>query len=464
MNALQTLSTLWQSCQLPAPSLACLELTGQEPSLPSSFAVGTAAQASIAAAAMAALELGSIRGAPAQRLSINMRDAALECTGYFNLDGIAPNIWDKFAGLYACKPASDHAWVRIHTNFAHHRDGVLKLLGLPLGPDTEREAVASALKNWSALDFESAASDAGLVVAAVRSFEQWDRHPQAAFVAAQELVKIERIGDAPPLHWPQLGEKAQALSGLKVLELTRILAGPVCGRTLASYGAQVMLVNAPSLPNIASIAETSRGKLSTHIDLTTSSGCEALTRLAREAHVFVQGYRPGGLAKLGFGAKQLAKLRPGIVCVNLSAYGDTGPWAQKRGFDSLVQTATGFNVAEAKASGSAQPKAMPVQILDYATGFLMAFGAQTALRRQALEGGSWQVSLSLARTGLWLRSLGRIEHGFQAEPASCEHLKTSYESGFGQLVALRHAAQFSETPARWTRPSMPPGSHPPQWP
>ena len=178
----------------------------------------------------------------------------------------------------------------------------------------------------------------------------------------------------------------------------------------------------------------------------------------------MQGYRPGGLDTLGFGPIALAQARPGIVCVSLSAYGDSGPWAGKRGFDSLVQTATGFNHAEAEAAGSAQPKPLPMQVLDYATGFLMAFGAQAALRRQSLEGGSWHVRVSLARTALWLRSMGRLTDGFSAPGASFEGMAEEYESGFGKLVALRHAPKFSRTPAHWLRPSMPPGSHAPVWP
>jgi crotonobetainyl-CoA:carnitine CoA-transferase CaiB-like acyl-CoA transferase len=449
---------------MPESRLDSLSLTGAEPVLPSSFAVGTAAQVSMAAAALAALEIGTLRGAAPQQVSVDMREAALECCGYFRLDDRASQGWDKIAGLYACGANGERGWVRLHTNFAHHRDGVLALLGLPTGPETQREAVAQALRAWSATDFEQAATDARLVVAAVRSFEEWDRHPHAPVIAVQPLVSIERIGDASPLDWPALPVGAQALRGLRVLDLTRILAGPVCGRTLAAYGADVMLVNSPHLPNIESIAETSRGKLSVHIDLRKARGMADLQRLVRDAHVFVQGYRPGGLDTLGFGPIALAQARPGIVCVSLSAYGDSGPWAGKRGFDSLVQTAIGLNHAEADAAGSAQPKPLPMQVLDYATGFLMAFGAQAALRRQSLEGGSWHVRVSLARTALWLRSMGRLTDGFSAPGASFEGMAEEYDSGFGKLVALRHAPKFSRTPAHWLRPSMPPGSHAPVWP
>jgi hypothetical protein len=341
---------------------------------------------------------------------------------------------------------------------------VLRLLGLPEGEQTERPAVAAALAQWDALAFEQAASDAGMVVAALRSFEEWDAHPQSAFVAAEPLVAIERIGDAPPSSWPTLPQRDRPLGGLRVLDLTRILAGPFCGRTLAAFGADVMLVNSPHLPNIDAIADTSRGKLSALADLRTATGRSAVQAVLRESDVFVQGYRPGALAALGFGPLDLAKIRPGIVAVSLSAYGETGPWAGKRGFDSLVQTATGFNRAEAQAAGQSQPRPLPMQVLDMASGALMAFGAQAALLRQRREGGSWRVRVSLARTGAWLRELGRIDAGFAAPPADFSGVMENSASGWGDLSAIRPSAEFSETPAGYVRPSMRPGSDPLEWP
>lgn len=463
-RAAAALADLWADAALEPQALERVELSGEQPVLPSSFSVDVAAQSSIAAAALAAAELGRLRNGVHQRVGVSRRDAALECIGLFSVDGRVPPAWDKVSGLYRCGESEPAQYVRIHANFAHHRDGALRLLGCPPGPATEREAVAAALSGWQAEAFEEAAAQAGLVVAAARRFDQWDAHPQARAIAALPLVSIERIGDAPPRTLPALADDARPLQGLRVLDLTRILAGPVCGRTLAAYGADVMLVNSPFLPNIEAIADTSRGKLSTHLDLGLPEGRDALSALLRDAHVMVQGYRPDGLAAKGFGPLQAAALRPGIVYVSLSAYGHEGPWRGRRGFDSLVQTATGFNWAEGQAAGAPQPQALPVQILDYASGFLMAFGAQAALLRQAREGGSWHVRVALARTGLWLRGLGRVSDGLAAvRPDATAFLQTC-DSGFGRLAALPHAARFSKTPAGWSRPSMPPGSHPPRWP
>jgi len=214
------------------------------------------------------------------------------------------------------------------------------------------------------------------------------------------------------------------------------------------------------------VVDTGRGKLSTAIDLRAASGRETLTGLLRDADIFVQGYRPGAIAAFGFGPQDAAKIRPGIVYVSLCAYGHEGPWAKRRGFDSLVQTASGFNAAEAEAFGASAPKALPCQALDHATGYLLAFAALSALARRAERGGSWHVRCSLAQTGSWLRRLGRVEGTKCPDPRSAD-VRDCLEdtpSGFGQLTAVRHAAIMSETPTRWARPTVPLGTDPPAWP
>jgi len=455
---------LWHGAGLPADGLDAIDLSGSGPVLPSSFAVADAIQASMAAAAGVAAELWHRRHGRRQRVHVPREHAVLESCAHFTLDGTAPQLWDKLSGLYPCgADAGETGWVRLHANFAHHRDGALRLLGCPTGPGIGRREVELALRRWRAEDLETAAAEAGLVLAAVRSFAAWDRHAQAQAVRAAPLVRIERIGDAPPRRWPAAAAHQRPLHGLRVLDLTRILAGPVAGRTLAAYGAELLLINSPALPNIEAIAETSRGKRSAWVDLRQEAGRDTLRRLVRDAQVFLQGYRPGGLAALGFGPDELARLRPGIVAVSLSAYGPEGPWADRRGFDSLVQSATGFNLAEAEAAGDSTPRAFPLQAFDYAAGYLLAFGAQAALARQAQEGGSWHVQVSLAGVAHWLRGLGRVDGGFAVQAPSFEPYQVSEPSGFGRLVTIGHAASFSETPAHCRWPSMPPGTHPATW-
>ena len=272
-TTLEPVARLWSGLGLPPEALGHLVLTGTRPALPSSFAVSHAAQYSIAAAALAAAEYRHQRTQRRQRVEIDLRHAAIECRSdhYFTIDGRAIEISDPLTGLYRC---GDGGWVRIHANFAHHREGALALLGCA----PARAAITAALDGWAAGAFEERAAAAGLPIVALRSMQAWDDHPQGKAVAQLPVLTITRIGDAPATllrRSPGPGTASAAappLAGVRVLELTRILAGPVCGRALAAYGADVLLVNSPHLPNIDAIADTSRGKLSTHIDLRTAQG------------------------------------------------------------------------------------------------------------------------------------------------------------------------------------------------
>jgi crotonobetainyl-CoA:carnitine CoA-transferase CaiB-like acyl-CoA transferase len=458
-DARNVLAALWRAADQPEAALGGIELVGAEPVLPSSFAIGTAAQTTIAAAALAAGELWRLRTGRRQGVRVDMRSAAIEFRSerYLRVDAKpCPEYHDPIAGLYRC---GDGRWVRLHTNLPHHRDGVLALLGC----SHDRPAVERVLAGWGAEALEQAAADAGLVVTMGRSFTEWDAHPQGRAIASLPLFSIDRIGEAPPEPLPAAD---RPLAGIRVLDLTRIIAGPVCGRTLAVHGADVLLVTASHLPAMTPLViDTGRGKLSTHIDLRAAGARETLAALVRDADVFVQGYRPGAVASFGFAPQELARLRPGIIYVSLCAYGHDGPWATRRGFDSLVQTASGLNLAEAEAAGASDPKPLPAQALDHATGYLMAFAAMSALARRAERGGSWHVRCSLAQTGYWIRGLGRIR-GIDFPDPGFDDVHDRLEdtpSGFGKLTAVRHAAIMTGTPPCWLKPSVPLGTHPPTW-
>ncbi len=459
-DSMNVLAGVWRGAGCDEAALRDVRFTGAEPVLPSSFAIGTGAQATIGAAALAAAELWRLRTGRRQRVSVDMRHAAVEFRSerYLRVNGKQPDEYhDDIAGLYRC---GDGRWVRLHTNLPHHCSGLLKLLGVP----HDKAVVRRVLGDWKAEALETAAAEAGLVVTACRSFEEWDRHPQGQAIAKLPLFFIEKIGEAPAR--PR-GAAERPLAGIKVLDLTRIIAGPVCGRTLAAHGADVLLVTASHLPSMLPLViDTGRGKLSAAIDLRDAGGRETLTALAHDADVFVQGYRPGAIASRGFNPQETARLKPGIVYASLCAYGYDGPWASRRGFDSLVQNASGLNVAEAEAFGSNEPKPLPTQELDHATGYLLAFAVMTALKRQAKAGGSWHVRVSLAQTGYWFRQLGRID-GVSCPDPRFEDVRDCMEesaSGFGALTAVRHAAVMSETPTHWQRPSVPLGTHAPAWP
>ena len=426
-----------------------LDIAGAEPVLPSSFRVDAAAAASIGAAAVAAAALWRLRTGTEQQVRLTLRDAAaaFRSDRYLRVDGseIAER-WDRIAGAYRTRDG----WVRLQTNLPHHRDGMLRLLGC----DHSRDSVTAQLARWESEAFETAATQAGLCVAAYRDFTAWDAHPHAIALQGQPPLRLDRFADAPPEAMTP-GPQAP-LSGVRVLDLTRVIAGPVAGRTLASYGADVLHITSPNLPNLPDLLlDTARGKRCAQLDLLVEADRSRFRQLVASADIVLQSYRPGALAGLGFGPQVLQTLRPGLIQVNLSAYGAHGPWGGKRGFDSLVQTATGFNHAEAKAAGQEAPKPLPCQALDHASGYLLALGAMTALHHRARTGGAWQVNVALATTAAWLRGLGRIDGLGVADQTAADiaDLFEDNDSVFGRITALRPAALLSATPARYARPT-----------
>jgi crotonobetainyl-CoA:carnitine CoA-transferase CaiB-like acyl-CoA transferase len=455
------LTDLWMLANGDPSALNAVTLSGTEPVLPSSFRVDIAAQVTVAAAGLAAASIWQARNGRMQPLSVDIRHAAIECRSerYLRLDGKPPPpAWDAIAGVYR---TGDGRFVRLHTNFPHHRDNVCKVLGCK----PERDDVQRALMQWEGEAFETAAYAGGCVVSLMRSQVEWNATGQAQAIAALPVMTIEKIGEAAPRPWPA-GERP--LSGLRVLDLSRVIAGPVAGRTLAAHGADVMLISSPDLPAIHWLTiDTGRGKLSASADLRSEQGRAVLRSLVADADIFSQGYRPQGLASLGFAPSDVAEISPGIVYVSLSAYGHTGPWAGRRGFDSLVQTSTGFNHAEGVAAGVDGPKELPMQILDHATGYLMAFGVMMARLRQSREGGSWHVQVSLAQTGRWLWNLGRLAQGLAADDLKSETIEPFMEessSDFGRLHAVRHSAILAQTPAFWSRSAVRLGSNRAEWP
>ncbi len=442
------LAHIWHLTGLPANALLNAKLNITAPTLPSSYHVAAAATASIAAAGLAASELWRLRsGGETQTVSVNSRHAETEFLSEHHLviNGDAEKrLWGPIAGLYQC---GDGRWLRIHANYPHHEAGVLDVLKC----ECNREVVEKALRSWTAQDFEDACGEQGLVVFMMRSAEEWSQHGQAQALERLPLFDIERIGDAPPEPLPAGG--TQPLSGISVLDLTRVIAGPVCGRTLAAHGADVLRISAARLARDPLMLEIDggRGKRSAFIDLKEPQGRADLEARVQNADVFVQGYRPGAMDANGFSPERLAELRPGIVSVSISAWGHEGPWSHRRGFDSLVQTASGINHGEAQMAGIDGPRPLPCQALDFASGYLMALGAIAGLHKRATEGGSWRVRVALARTGRWLQSLGRIDNGLAGTAPTAADIADLFteipETGYGRLDVIDHPIHLSKTPA-----------------
>jgi crotonobetainyl-CoA:carnitine CoA-transferase CaiB-like acyl-CoA transferase len=435
------------------------DIRGVDPAVRTRYRVGTAGAAALGALGLAAAHVWQLRGGRPQRVAVDLRAAAasLRSARYLRVDGKPPPVWDPLSGFY---PARD-GWISIHCNFANHRAAALRLLGTA----EDRAAAEQASRTWDGLALEDAIHAAGGCAGFVRPEAEWTRHPHAQAVALQPLLEIERIGDAPPEPLPAA---ARPLAGVRVLDLTRVLAGPTCARSLAEHGADVLKISAAHLPDSGLVElDTGIGKLSARLDLRTPAGIERLRGLAREADVFSQSYRPGALAARGFSPQALAELRPGIVCVSLSAWGGTGPWRDRRGFDSIVQSVSGMALASGEGG---KPQLLPVSAIDYVSGYLMAFGATVALARRAEVGGSWLVRVALVRVGKWIVDRGVLpdaEWRGVPDELPAEELAPLFgemDAPDGRVRFLRPVLELSETPPYWSRPPAPLGHHPAEWP
>ena len=444
------------------PPVEEVDFTSADPVFPTRYRIATAGAAALAAVGVAASRLWSLRtgGAP-QRIAVDLRAAAasLRSSRYLRVNGAPPaEVWDPFSGFY---PVAEGRSISIHCNFAAHREAAMRVLGSP----ADRAAAEDASRRWNGLELEDAIHAAGGCAGLARDASEWGAHPQASAVATQPLLEITRIADAPPEPLPS---RKRPLDGIRVLDLTRVLAGPTCARTLAEHGADVLKIGAPHIPDMPTTEiDTGIGKLSAHLDLRTREDHSTLRTLLGEADIFSQSYRPQTLAARGFSPEEAASLRPGIICVSLSAWGDTGPWRMRRGFDTIVQTVSGIAIEQGSA---AKPRYMPVSAIDYVSGTLMAFGTLIALARRMQEGGSWLVRVSLARTGKWITDLGMLEREAIANvPAELpqeelERLTTEIDAPIGRVRHLKPVLQMSETAPYWARPPVAPGYHQAEWP
>jgi len=444
-----------------------VEITGgTDPIFPTSFRIAETSAAALAATGLAVSDLWQLRTGLRQKVAVDRRQAtaSLRSGHYMKLNG-APVSTERNAvmGVY---PAKNGRWSYLHCNFPNHRAAALGVLGVP----EDREAVREAVAKWDALELEEAIIAAKGAGGMVRTMDEWAKHPQAAAIASLPLMEIVKIGGSQPEKLPD-GDRP--LSGIRVLDLTRVLAGPTCARTLAEHGADVLKISAAHLPNLGyQEYDTGHGKLSAHLDLREPEDVETLRGLVRDADVFSQGYRPGTLGTRGFSPEALANVRPGIVFVSLCAFSHVGPWASRRGFDTVVQTVSGITARQGELFPGAAPgpQFYPVSAIDYLTGYLMAFGAMVALARRVREGGSWLVRISLAQTGRWLVGWGEVPKGDLKDvpkeftSAELERWSVTTDTPVGRLRHLGPVVRLSETPPRWARPSVPLGYHEPVWP
>ena len=461
------LRTLLPIVGWPEERARAVEISGgTDPILPTPFRIGETSAAALAAVGLAVADLWALRTGRRQTVAVDRRQAtaSLRSGHYLRINGASVSTErNPVMGVY---PAKHGRWSYLHCNFPNHRAAALRVLGV----SEEREAVRQAVAQWDALELEEAIIAANGAGGMVRTMAEWAQHPQAAAIASLPLMEVVKVGDSPPEPLPT-GDRP--LSGVRVLDLTRVLAGPTCARTLAEHGAEVLKITAPHLPHLGyQEYDTGHGKLSAHLDLRQPQDLETLRGLIREADVFSQGYRPGSLDTRGLSPEALAQWRPGIVFVSLSAFGHVGPWALRRGFDTVVQTVSGITSRQGELFPGAAPgpQFYPVSAIDYLTGYLMAFGALVALARRVREGGSWLVRCSLAQTGRWLVGRGEVSEADLTDvpkeftPAELARWSMASDTPVGRLHHLGPVVRLSETPPRWARPAVPLGYHEPVWP
>ncbi len=440
---------------LPTALAARLEVDGEPGTSTPRLSVEEVGIACIGAALLAAARLEEVRTGEWSTPALDRGEvrAALVSERLFRIDGEPAGA--GFAPASRFWRAAD-GWVRTHANYPWHREALLRAVGA-----VDDDALAGAIAERGAEEIEAAAFAAGGVAAAVRTATDWREHPQGAAVAGEPLVAHTDIGQGEPRK-PMRGGLAPA-AGVRVLDLTRVIAGPVCSRYLGALGADVLRLDPPHLPDLEAgqPGDTLLGKRSAFLDLSTEAGARRLEGLLADAHVVLLGYRPGALSRFGRVPEELAARHPGLVVMELAAWGHTGPWRERRGFDSIVQAACGIAAVEAGPDGD--PGALPCQLLDHGTGYLAAAAVLGALAEQRESGGSRSVRLSLARTARWLLDLG--ERGDGARPRWEEDgaAFVAAVDGDPSLAAVPSPGSLGGTPLRWRGPATRYGAADPEW-
>lgn len=430
--------------------------------LPGPFAVSHVGAASFAAVGSAIADLVStVTGRPpAVRVD---RTLASVWLAYWS----APVGWDRgtpWHGVSTDYAAADGRWVRLQANYDHLR----RAAATALGATEDRESFARAIAAMTADEAEHAIVTGGGAAAATRTLDEWAAHPQGRAVAAEPLIDTT-FGDGavggPPAGWAPTPERP--LAGIRVLDITRVLAGPVGTRTLAGYGAEVLRVDPPGFLEPGGSndgGDLTLGKRCVYLDLSTQAGRDTFLTLLPAADVLVHGLRPGALDGLGLGADARRAAAPGIIEVTLNAYGWTGPWQGRRGFDTLVQTSAGMSTELMRRGGLPGPKLLPSQVLDFATGYLVAAAAIRGLAERARHGrwSTWR--LALARTGALLRSAGEAPaETALGKPADRWYEDRVYNFPKGPVRRLVFPTTVEGAPQFWERAGDPYGTATPVW-
>lgn len=441
-------------------------ITGRDPVYSTKFRIGETCAAVLAGVGVAVSDIWEMKTGRRQNVAIDVRHAAagLNSSRYMQRPGrdgtFATIVSERHEAMRAVTqpwPTKDGRWFLPHFGLPNLAERALKVLDCKQEPGSVKEAVARR----DAMELEEAFDEIRGCGAMVRTRDEWLDHPHGQLLAAKPIVEITKIGDSEPEPFPK-GDRP--LSGIRTLDLTRILAGPVAARTLAEHGAEVLMVTGEGLPQIPEhVIDTSHGKRSCYLDLKTPEGGARLRELVQSADVFSQGYRPGIMEKHGFGPEQLTKIRPGIVALSISCFGEGGPLSHRAGWEQIAQTVTGI----CHEGANDHPALLPAAACDYTTGYLGAYGVLLALARRAREGGSYHVRVSLCQSGMFIYRQGNVAvdgPGMDLGEDELDAIRIETNPASGPLRHLGPILQMSETPPRWIRPTPVLGGNGPEWP
>lgn len=443
---------LWQGLRNTETSLPPVAFNGNN-AFSSAFPVTELASTSLALAMQAAADLTG----NTHLLEVDSRLASRWFQhSFYPVNRERPVLWDEFSGDYA----TQDGWIRLHTNAPRHRAAMEKVLGV----HHDRMALSDTVATWKKTALETAVIDAGGCAAEMRSLTAWQQHPQGQSVQREALIEQTLQPEAPapawglPLHRPLLG--------VRVLDLTRIIAGPVATRFLAGLGAEVLRLDPPDWEEPTLAEEITLGKRCARVDLNRAEGRALFESLLSKADVLVHGYRADALSARGYDQTRLQQLSPGLVDVSLNAYGWTGPWRNRRGFDSLVQMSCGIAESGRLWKKSDSPSPLPVQALDHATGYMMAAAVLEGMRQRMLHNIGFTARLSLARTACLLTDNPypeRVQPEGIGAPQAHDMRADTEITPWGIGCRLRSPVWLAETPLTWSRPASPLGSAEPVW-
>ena len=446
-----------------------LQISGIDPVMDSKFKLGEVAAAAHASVGVGVNDIWELKTGRRQKIQISVRSAAasLKSNKFIEIrqrNGEYQKLVDKdhefnrqLNGIYRSK---DGRWVLPHFGLNHLRDRMLSLL--EACPD--QSSISKAVLKWDAIDLENAIAELNLCGGMVRGNSEWLAEPHGTVLSKKPVIEIIKIGESDPEPIPN---SIRPLGGVRVLDLTRILAGPIAARTLAEHGADVLMVTAENLPQVhAYVADTSHGKRSCFVDIKENEGARKLKELTIGADIFSQGYRPGAMEKLGFGPEELSEIRPGIIYLSINCYGFDGEFSNRGGWEQVAQIMTGLTTIEDESTKMNSPSLLPAAANDYITGYLGAYGALLALARRAKEGGSYHVRVSLCQTAMMIYRNGKILSELAPKELSLreiEDLSILSNTHLGEAKHLAPVLYLSETPPFWEMPTPKLGGNKAEW-